>query len=918
MDRKLFHRELNGNTGFSSVNSLYGSRAWVENLDIVNELQGHTGCVNAVSWSRNGALLASGSDDTQINIHTTTPEFALNTRIDTGHTENIFSVKFMPHSDDRTIISAAGDGEVRIFDIEYAPTSSATNSSRSSSARMSSGQTHPRLIGYRRRGVHTPEVTPQKLYSHYENLNHKVYRSHTDRVKRIVTESSPHVFLTCSEDGTVRQFDLRQPSDFYSRPSRSSAQRTYFGVTLSSMVSSEEDDNRNPPLISYKRHQIDLNTVSCSTSQPHYIALGGAHLHCFLHDRRMLGRDLGKEAGAGASTSDNDLSAATRCVRRFAPLPAKSREYRTSPHITACKISDANPNDVVVSWSGGGIYLFDINRSPAPNEKGIGREPWNQSENSTRTRCDRNRRCRGGEPRSKRRRAESSSDEDSEDSDYLSVGHEIIRIPALLVELRKEIFGLNSSEIPISGVHSALEPEEVEREKKKSWDEALRTAQVLLKRIDREIKTLERKDLEFFDKNEGRTDMDFGSERTLRRTCARNRRRTRAFVKAAGCLARALGGFVEGIGLGVGIFIQVGTERPENSSFRYRFLQIIISFLDGGSTAVEELIKEDQDSEDEENDSDPGDIGRFLDALEREARNNIVRDVDTNEEIFDSEKAMVKAFKAALDLGHDEIMAGSDEDTTRGRSIRRFWGQRVGRSLLMQEGDGVDFAFVDSAFGGFEGEGDSEDEIGGLNLELEADEDQDEEGGGEGDEEEHSEEDGEYGPGSGREGVEIQAPVWEHTKFYSGHCNVKTVKDVNFYGMDDEYVVSGSDCGNLFIWDRKTTQIVNILRGDDEIVNVITGHPYEPKLAVSGIDYTVKIFSPDESAQREFQGLSLNDDEEEPEAGRRLNESRKRIQNEYSIRCQNQVMTESGLQEAVHAVRMLSLSFDEWLNLYTA
>lgn len=148
--------------------------------------------------------------------------------------------------------------------------------------------------------------------------------------------------------------------------------------------------------------------------------------------------------------------------------------------------------------------------------------------------------------------------------------------------------------------------------------------------------------------------------------------------------------------------------------------------------------------------------------------------------------------------------------------------------------------------------------------------------------------------------------------------NVKTVKDVNFYGMDDEYVVSGSDCGNLFIWDRKTTQIVNILRGDDEIVNVITGHPYEPKLAVSGIDYTVKIFSPDESAQREFQGLSLNDDEEEPEAGRRLNESRKRIQNEYSIRCQNQVMTESGLQEAVHAVRMLSLSFDEWLNLYTA
>lgn len=25
------------------------------------------------------------------------------------------------------------------------------------------------------------------------------------------------------------------------------------------------------------------------------------------------------------------------------------------------------------------------------------------------------------------------------------------------------------------------------------------------------------------------------------------------------------------------------------------------------------------------------------------------------------------------------------------------------------------------------------------------------------------------------------------------------VKDVNFYGLNDEYVVSGSDCGHLFI-----------------------------------------------------------------------------------------------------------------------
>jgi nuclear receptor interaction protein len=52
---------------------------------------------------------------------------------------------------------------------------------------------------------------------------------------------------------------------------------------------------------------------------------------------------------------------------------------------------------------------------------------------------------------------------------------------------------------------------------------------------------------------------------------------------------------------------------------------------------------------------------------------------------------------------------------------------------------------------------------------------------------------------------------------------VKTVKDVNYFGLQDEYVVSGSDSGHLFIWDKKTAQLVNILEGDGEVVNVVQG-----------------------------------------------------------------------------------------------
>jgi nuclear receptor interaction protein len=96
-----------------------------------------------------------------------------------------------------------------------------------------------------------------------------------------------------------------------------------------------------------------------------------------------------------------------------------------------------------------------------------------------------------------------------------------------------------------------------------------------------------------------------------------------------------------------------------------------------------------------------------------------------------------------------------------------------------------------------------------------------------------------------RERVESDVPCAPHTRRYTGHCNVRTVKDVNFFGLQDEYVVSGSDSGHVFIWDRKTSQLLNILEGDGEVVNVVQGHPYEPTIAVSGIDHTIKIFSPD-------------------------------------------------------------------------
>lgn len=105
------------------------------------------------------------------------------------------------------------------------------------------------------------------------------------------------------------------------------------------------------------------------------------------------------------------------------------------------------------------------------------------------------------------------------------------------------------------------------------------------------------------------------------------------------------------------------------------------------------------------------------------------------------------------------------------------------------------------------------------------------------------------------------APVIYPRMRFSGHCNVETVKDgeysrqtsmcaqwvipctVNYLGPCDEYVTSGSDDGNFFIWKKSSGELVDVLEGDDSVVNVIEGHPTLPLVAVSGIDTTVKVIS---------------------------------------------------------------------------
>jgi nuclear receptor interaction protein len=49
---RLLRRELaQDHNRYSNIRGLYGDRQWVEDLDIVNELEGHRGCVNALRYA---------------------------------------------------------------------------------------------------------------------------------------------------------------------------------------------------------------------------------------------------------------------------------------------------------------------------------------------------------------------------------------------------------------------------------------------------------------------------------------------------------------------------------------------------------------------------------------------------------------------------------------------------------------------------------------------------------------------------------------------------------------------------------------------------------------------------------------------------------------------------------------------------
>ncbi|XP_059914581.1 DDB1- and CUL4-associated factor 8 [Gadus macrocephalus] len=96
----------------------------------------------------------------------------------------------------------------------------------------------------------------------------------------------------------------------------------------------------------------------------------------------------------------------------------------------------------------------------------------------------------------------------------------------------------------------------------------------------------------------------------------------------------------------------------------------------------------------------------------------------------------------------------------------------------------------------------------------------------------------------------------DYRRRYKGHRNNATVKGVNFYGPSSEFVVSGSDCGHIYLWDKYSARIVQFIEGDlGGVVNCLEPHPHLPGMATSGLDHDVKLWTPTAEQPTGLKGL---------------------------------------------------------------
>lgn len=649
----------------------------VHRLALDTVMEGHQGCVNALTWNSEGSMLLSGSDDTRVNLWDYSNRKLVHS-LDSGHSANIFCVKFVPETCDDVVVSGAGDAEVRVHRL----------------SRSNGGSSPPH------------------------------FRCHTKRVKKLAVEDgNPHVIWSASEDGTLRQHDLREGVVC---PPNGAAEHECRNVLLDLRSGAKKSLSDQP------RHCLALKTCAINSTRPHQLLVGGSDAFARLYDRRML----------PPPSSSRMQGKPPPCVCYL--CPAHLSEYtRSGLHLTHVTFSP-NGLEVLLSYSGEHVYLMDVNcrkddtiaymASDIP--KRIVLEPIVNGTQSSPTLINMNK---------------LSSPRLSECQELL---HEARKT------LREHHNYLHAIEIA-SEVLEAGGP---------VIDSNLRLGCLCI-RAEAFLKRLWKNDVHM-----------------AIRDCNKARAIDPKSVQAHHIMAEALSHLTK---YKEALDYATRAQYLDPSS---RELSENVTTLRAKLVAAEEVrINGNADRQNAQG-RETSRIRTLSELISRSEADQLDLSPDSrlserDESAYDDDMEM--------EMEIEMLVGGEDERD-------RETGARQGSSLNLRLRRRVTSSRERSSK--------TQPSISGVSSDNEP----------------------------------LQPEVaLDMRQRYVGHCNIGTdIKQATFLGEKGDYVASGSDDGRWFIWHKKTGRLLKLLKGDENVVNCVQCHPFDCAVATSGIDNTIKMWTP--------------------------------------------------------------------------
>ncbi|XP_044297276.1 DDB1- and CUL4-associated factor 6 isoform X3 [Varanus komodoensis] len=764
-----------------------GRREFIQRLKLEATLNVHDGCVNTICWNDTGGYILSGSDDTNLVITNPYSRKVLTT-IRSGHRANIFSAKFLPCTNDKQIVSCSGDGVIFYTNVEQ-----------------------------------DAETNRQCQFTCHYGTTYEI----------MTVPNDPYTFLSCGEDGTVRWFDTRIKT------------------------SCTKEDCKDDILINCRRA---ATSVAICPPIPYYLAVGCSDSSVRIFDRRMLGtRATGNYAGRGT----------TGLVARFVPPHLNNKSCRVT---SLCYSEDGQ--EILVSYSSDYIYLFDPKDDTARELKVPSAE---ERREELRQPPVKRLRLRGDwSDTGPRARPESERERDGEQSPNVSLMQRMSDMLSRWFEEASEVAQSNrgrgrsrsrggTSRSDVSAAGSLLTSAESEAAMEVDGPEQMQSSSSTVSAhapsTSSSAESPPSTSLLSSPDNEQRPSLETPTPPTLHQSDdEKANQRT-------------------GTGEPV-LSLHYSTEGTTTSTIKLDFTDewssTASSSRGNGNHSKPEGQEESLRTQSSEASIQDNEESRIPEESPEE--NTTVEEIASTNENFvtpHSENDVSDQPESSMEQGNDPHLDLScqipgEDLSSKGTEEQEILSQQSTESTANPDNtdhepqpqpDSSRLASHEESStrsSAFQETDDSDDDPvlipgaryrGGVGHRYIR-------GTAIGDrimrrsavariqelfrrrkERKEMEE---------LETLNIRRPLIKMV--YKGHRNSRTmIKEANFWGSN--FVMSGSDCGHIFIWDRHTAEHLMLLEADNHVVNCLQPHPFDPILASSGIDYDIKIWSPLEESK---------------------------------------------------------------------